>query len=497
MKRNILFVILFSMWLGAASAWGEEASPDYLAVVRGYADAMIERGRDRYGEQHTPLFAVTLDRRTLSLPTDAERERLLAIPRSEWGVRRDDRVVTGANPFQDADLYQTLYALSEVTGDERYRREADAALRWFFEHAQSKETGLLAWGEHMGWDFLTDTYTRNKPIHEFAGPWPLWDHTFELAPDAAARFAKGLWEHQIHDHQTGDFSRHADFEHHHTGDDSQYPRHGGFYIATWAHAYRHTRDPVYLTAIRTLMDSFNRRRNATTGAIPAETHARSGGRLVWPTSNLSLAIDLTASAPLVPDDLAQQMRATAGRTDEIFLKLGHDLAGKGGFVSAADADTLQPGDVRKPDKQAYTTVWAVAYGAPNTTAPALTVVERYRQTKDERYRKLAVAAAELYLDAEPDESQVLHPRVLANLIGLLIDVYQITGERRFLDRADHFGRRAVTLYPPDDSPLPRATNRHNHYEAITGGPTLMMALLDLYDARRERPLELELEYGSR
>ena len=39
--------------------------PDYLKIVKAYADTMIERGRDTYGEQHTPLFAAALDRHTL------------------------------------------------------------------------------------------------------------------------------------------------------------------------------------------------------------------------------------------------------------------------------------------------------------------------------------------------------------------------------------------------------------------------------------------------
>jgi len=33
---------------------------------------------------------------------------------------------------------------------------ADDALRFFFTHCQSKATGLLAWGEHLGWDFHTE-----------------------------------------------------------------------------------------------------------------------------------------------------------------------------------------------------------------------------------------------------------------------------------------------------------------------------------------------------
>ena len=46
--------------LGAAPARAaEEPRPkrDYLKIVRDYADAMIDHGRDVYGKEHSPLFA--------------------------------------------------------------------------------------------------------------------------------------------------------------------------------------------------------------------------------------------------------------------------------------------------------------------------------------------------------------------------------------------------------------------------------------------------------
>ena len=117
----------------------------------------------------------------------------------------------GANPMHDENLYQVLYALTEATGDKRYADEADKTLKWFFEHCQSPVTGLLAWGEHMGWDFNTETIIWKKSrhhgaellecvTHEFACPWVLWERSFELAPEACRKFALALWEHQIADH---------------------------------------------------------------------------------------------------------------------------------------------------------------------------------------------------------------------------------------------------------------------------------------------------------
>jgi len=41
----------------------------------------------------------------------------------------------------DTDFYQLLNALTQVTGDQKYRAAADDALRYFFEHCQSPATG--------------------------------------------------------------------------------------------------------------------------------------------------------------------------------------------------------------------------------------------------------------------------------------------------------------------------------------------------------------------
>lgn len=100
------------------------AQPDYLRIVRAYADAMITHGRDTYGKVHSPLFAVTLDRKTHTLPTGQALEQLRRIPHEEWGIRPHDRMLTGANPMHDQNLYQVLYA-HEIAGDRAYLQRAD------------------------------------------------------------------------------------------------------------------------------------------------------------------------------------------------------------------------------------------------------------------------------------------------------------------------------------------------------------------------------------
>ncbi|MCE5251260.1 hypothetical protein LLG96_13670 [bacterium] len=459
--------------------------PDYLAIVRSYADVMIEHGRDVYGTEHTPLFAVALDRSTFRVPEGDKLREILAIERADWGIRPHDRTVQGANPMQDQNLYQVLYALTEVTGDKTYTREADKALRWFFTHCQSPATGLFAWGEHIGWDFTTETIIDKLAgtTHEFARPWLLWGRSFELAPEPCRDFALGLRNHQIADLEKGLYSRHARYDVHGPDTGSEYPRHGGFYIATWAAAYEHTKDPVFLDAIDKLVTAFENRRNKTTGALMAETQSPD---LMWPQSNLSLAVDLWDSAEKVPYWLADKMRACASKTDEVFLKIRHDLSPGGkGFMIHTVTSTLEPGWWRggKPDDSMrhFTDTWATGYGDATDAQIAMLCYLRYEQVPLEGYRRLVLDTAARYLTSEPDTTIALYPGALADAIALLLSVYRMTGEQRYLDRADVFGRRAVEIFF-GDSPLPRASSKHDHYEAITRGDTLVMDLLLLWMA---------------
>ena len=495
-KRTITvlcIMVMVSMVGCEQGQYGEggqvKSGPDYLATVKEYADAMLEHGRDRYGAQHSPLFSSALDRTTLSmLQIEGKPERMK-------GIRNGDRMLKGANPMHDQDLYQVLYALTEVTGDKRYAREADKALKWFFENCQSPETNLLTWGEHIGWGFETETlsYPRGDN-HEFYGAWVLWDRSFELAPQACERYALGLWEHQVHDHETGDFSRHAMWKEHRTGIHNGYPRHGGFYIATWGHAYERTKNPVFLKAIETLVDHYNNNSSPNTGAIPCSTNP---GRItiMWPESNLSLAVDLWDAAAKVPDKLAKKMRARALKTDELYLSLKHEFGPEGrGFVAGANVHTLE-----RLTEGAWTDtdVWAMAYGKGTDADVAMLCSLRYAQVKHDGYKKLVLDAANRYLTREPILEGVLYPEPLANAILLMLACHELTGQEKYLERADYFAENAMRIFFDDSSPLPKVGSTYNHYESMTGGDDLLSALLKLWAARNRPGAKLPITFNSR
>jgi hypothetical protein len=468
-NRMVVFVVLLTMFLTPMTGPAVRAH-DLLSIVRDYADAMIEHGRDVYGPVHSPLFAETLDRNTMRMLEGPALDDVAKIPYEQWGIRPHDRMLGGANPQHCQNLYQILYALATITGREHYAQEADRSLAFFFEHCQSPATGLLYWGEHAGWDLHREgpLQTRSGDIHEFYRPWVLWQRSWTLAPQACRRFALGLWEHQIGDHQTGDFSRHARISAHGPDTEAPYARHGGFYIETWAAAYEQTGEQVFLQAIETVLDGLERARLDEGGYLTARTRA-TGSRAPFA---VSLAISLENAAAAVPDPLAAKMRAVAQANDEAFVK------------------TRAPSSAPAP--ATGQNLWTNAYGSGARVGYANGLMLRYRQTQIEAYRDTILQQARRYRDEEINMTHAVWPGTVGQAVLLMLNAHELSGEAEFLEAADRFAHQAIELFLGDGSPLPKASHLHNHYEAVTNGDTLMMALLRLWQVKNRPDIELSL-----
>jgi hypothetical protein len=363
-------------------------------------------------------------------------------------------------------------------------------------------------------------------IHEFYRPWIYWEKSFDMAPDACLRFAQALWRHQInHDKGAISFSRHAmiaSVTPSRRGKD--FPRHGGFYIATWAAAYKRTSDPEMLKAIEAMVAAFESRRNPKTGAIPhgtddfAFTREGKSSDYVYTQSPVSLAVDLTEAAPAMPDALKQRMLALAKSIDASFLATPHDPGPGGkGFVLFADPATLAPTeywmtkeDLAKgvaPRRIPYTGGWRSAYTGqhPHTwVVPAL--IARFEQTGNAGYKKLLHDCADSYLTSDPDSTLAEKPTKkgerspdveagsIGNVIVLLNAVFKMTHDDKYLSRAEWYSAWALKKFWPDQSPLPRASVRENVYSAASRCDTLAMAMLQTsllrHHPEREREVSL-------
>jgi hypothetical protein len=428
------------LWASA----GQAADGAFLKVVQRYADTMITQARDTYGPQPSGLFLSAFDRTTM--------KPLTTRPASPGGVRRADRsgpaweALTGANPQLDENLLRVLYLLTEITGEPRYAQAADGEVKWFFDHAQSPVTGLLPWGEHLAWEVMTDKPISggDDAVHEFARPWLLWDRCYNLAPEASKRFALGLWEHQIANHKTGGFDRHAPIHEHGPVDGKDFPRHAGFYIGTWGYAYRYTQDPVFLTAIETLVGRFEKQ-----GVQKDGTEAATIGPL-----------DVETAARLVPDPLASRLKAFAAKEDDLIL--------------ANVRKTFQ-----HDGKLTFKPTWQAGYSSGVIADWAMFAEARYQQVPRREYQDLIVAVADCYLHAVPDEDVDVWPMSVAHVISAELAAYRFTQRGDYLDQARQFAQLAVQRFW-QDNPLPQASFKTGHYEAITGGDSLALALLDVH-----------------
>lgn len=380
--------------------------------------------------------------------------------------------------------------LGQLTGKSGYAAEADKALKFFFTRCQSPKTGLMTWGEHIYWDFNREGMGGQDANHEICGEWPFWDACYRLAPDASWKFAMGQWDHQIADKVTGDFSRHARWSEHGPGTGSDFPRYAGQMIACWADAYarKENKDrpdrPILLNAISVVVARMESNMTLAEAGFLVAGSDKANQRFAWPESNIKLARYLWQSAPLVEADLAGRMKKLALQQDHHFLGLPHTITSNGGFVSCMDSTTGIP-RARSMNKP-YTSTWSTGYGYEIHAGMANTCYARFRQIEKDhgeiaaQYKTLILATADQYLQQDPDREELLKPDAIANVIELLLNSHAISGEQKYLDRADHFGRLGVELFLGDGLPLPKATNQHTHYEAITGGPEFMQMLLELH-----------------
>jgi len=55
----------------------------------------------------------------------------------------------------------------------------------------------------------------------------------------------------------------------------------------------------------------------------------------------------------------------------------------------------------------------------------------------------------------------------------------LTGDDKYLERADCFGQMAVALFFDATSPLPKVSKKHDWYEELSGGPNLVETMFKL------------------
>jgi len=475
---------------------------------------MLEHGRDRYGQIESPAFVSTLDLRTLRMPAATSESTTRLYSR----YFRAEDYSTSANPMYHIDLYQLLFALTELSGDKKYRDAGEKAIDWFFHNTQSPATGLLPWGEHLGWDLIGDRIAVGSvrsdgkfhvsDTHEFYGPWLHWDVTWKVASEPSLRFATGLWQHQIYDHRTCEFSRHASYSKHGPRKGYEFARQAGFYLDTWATSYEKSRDPELIEAIRRMVAAYGRWRNPGSGLIPFETRSPD---VIFVLHNLSFMVDGWRASQRLPGEERETLQALIRLLDDGILKLKQDLSPDGeGFAKIADAATgevtnrgmakARPGYSMEFINQRYWPwggKWASMYGAGSYTDArhGLLCFLRWQQIRRDEYRTLVLNVADRYLDASPDtKEKELTGKTLAPVMAILHAAYRLSADGKYLRKSESLAELAIEHLFEDGVAFPYATQwrqRYPYYASISYGDSLMLMFLDLALLRNGRSEDAE------
>ncbi len=201
----ITIAVLFNSQVGkelnAASIWdlnceSIELSSEILQVVIQFAENVLENGRDRYGEVHSPLFADGISVET------GEPVRWDFYEGESWII---------SNFASQQNLMRVLTGLSEVTCDMKYKNASAEAVQYMFDH-QTGSNGLLYWGGHQFVDLESMQNQFDSRPHELKNHFPLYKFMWEVDPKSTRQMLEAIWNAHILNWNLLDLNRHGNYD---------------------------------------------------------------------------------------------------------------------------------------------------------------------------------------------------------------------------------------------------------------------------------------------
>ena len=480
----VLFCCFSALGDGAPAT--PETSTKYLDTVQRACDTILKEGTDRYGKQKTGMILSALKRQSGRPIHDPN------LPKPPHGARNSDRTgAGGSNANVQQDLYRVLNHLSRLTGDAKYAAASKKALIDFLVTTQNPDTGLLAWGEHLYWNCLKDKLGDLDPnkTHEPKRKLIFFQELYEAEPERMLKYTRGTWEHQVYDHKTGNFSRHAKYDRHAPRKDSDFEKEAAYFVSDWSQAFEKTQDAYFDNAVRVMASRYLKKLNdrnlveVDASGLPGRTDKCVP---LWMVAMACEAHDATKR--MKNPETVKILKELAARHDAGFLALDHEPADpKKGFLFFVHMDTGKPYPDAQKKTDGHSRDWGMGYGVNTTSMFATLCYTRQAQLGEgkqaDAYRKLVIQAADLYEKVPPDPKAV---DIWAGEYGLAIftelAAYRLTKERKYLDAAQRIGDAALRdLWDDGAAPLPRTSTKTDYYEVISYPDTTMLALLALHE----------------
>jgi len=190
---RVVVALVLSVSSAAAGADLFPQAGRYLAAVRAFADTVLARGRDVYGQKKTPLFVDGL-----------HAKRLTPV---RWPCRGQTWVL--CNVASQQPLLRVLDGLTALSGQGKYAGAAEDAARYALANIQSPN-GLLYWGGHLAWDLQHDKPVgQYRDVHELKTHQPYYRLMWRVDRVRTAKLLAAVWAGHILDWSLLDYNRHA------------------------------------------------------------------------------------------------------------------------------------------------------------------------------------------------------------------------------------------------------------------------------------------------
>jgi rhamnogalacturonyl hydrolase YesR len=465
------------------------ASRKYLEAARTFLDTLVEKGTDRYGRRSTPLFCMSLDPETYAPPKppakiDQEYARNFEYLYRDFGYYWKSHLHS-SNLIYDMGTIRALYALSDSTGQSRYARSADACLNFFLNHLISEQTGHFGWGEHLFYNVFLDyliggAFTVRAPRnfmygHELERWTTIYDIFWEKDPQKTLGEIEAIYEYKILDPDTFLNNRHSDYYGgRRTTDVLTFSKHSGLFAHAFAFLYSKTSEPKYLEWARKSADLFWKARDSRTGLIKNDFQRKDTVAEIPGMAQLSLFLMR-----------AYQWYPEAGFLEKALAYIHaywkHFHAGAGRFRDTVEVD----GRDQKPG------VFAQYWEGPIRQAKAAALA--YSLTKDPVALQLADSVINGLAPETTFDTVIIRSLISDEIearscaLGTAIDLYETTGDSRYLTKAQAFADDAISrflhrglfvssmqVYPQGDKSI-----RTRLYDARSGAGWLALNLIRL------------------
>ena len=464
----------------------------YLAVAQEFLSTLMDKGTDRYGKKHTPVFCLSLDPHTYSPPkAPAKVDRDYAIGFEylyrDFGYYWKSHL-HGSNLIYDQGTIRALHAVTDATGEPRFRKAADAYLDFFLENMVSEQTGIFGWGEHIfynvfldyviGGCFQTSGWHYFYYGHELERWTTIYDLMWDKDPEKTRVEIEAIYDFKVHDYDTFICNRHSGYYSGKSEDLFTFIKHTGLFTHAFAFLHSKTGESKYLEWARKMSQVFWSIRNPDTNLVrgcvqrdaAAEEYAGPGG-----IGELALFL----------------MRAYQWSPDPGILEKAHAyLRAVGKYCRADDGVNYRAvvhtnGTDEKPGQI------APYWEGPMRVAKA--AVLAYSLTGDNNMLEMADSVVsnltpEMTFDSVVERSRV-SDAIEARSCGLstAIDLYEVTGDAKHLAKAraladDAIGRflrgglfvSDLGVYPEGDTSAAVKV-----YDARTGAGWLALNLIRL------------------